>query len=83
MGTLQERLNRIREGFTAEAPAEVLETMHRATEAIRATGIMDRIPRVGDALPAFSLADTEGTAVSSTDLLARGPLIITFYRGVW
>ena len=36
-----------------------------------------------DALPAFELPDTEGSIVRSADLLARGPLVVTFYRGLW
>ena len=39
--------------------------------------------RVGDGIPVFSLPNTSGVSVSSTVLLERGPLIITFYRGIW
>ena len=38
---------------------------------------------VGDEIPVFSLPDTSGVSVSSTALLEPGPLIITFYRGIW
>ena len=37
----------------------------------------------GDQLPAFVLTDTNGRLVRSDDLLARGPLIISFNRGSW
>ena len=83
MSTLKERLDRIREGFEAEAPEAALSVMHGATDALRASGIMDRIPKVGDTLPPFELPDTDGNPVSSADLLAKGPLVLTFYRGVW
>ena len=83
MSTLQERLDRIRAGFVEQAPENVLAIMHAATEGIRASGIMDRIPKVGDPLPAFALVDTKGETVRSADLLARGPLVITHYRGDW
>src|SRR5215510_6968466 len=39
--------------------------------------------RVGDGIPVFSLPNTSGVSVSSTELLEPGPLIITFYRGIW
>ena len=39
--------------------------------------------RVGDEIPVFSLPNTSGVFVSSTVLLETGPLIITFYRGIW
>jgi len=81
MSTLQERLDRIRTGFMEQAPESVLAIMHAATEGLRASGIMDRIPKVGSALPAFALVDTAGETVDSADLLTRGPLVITHYRG--
>jgi peroxiredoxin len=39
--------------------------------------------RAGDKIPVFSLPDTTGSLVSSTVLLELGPLIVTFYRGIW
>ena len=39
--------------------------------------------RAGDKISVFSLPDTNGSPVSSTVLLERGPLILTFYRGIW
>ena len=81
--TLNERLDRIREGFEGQAPAEALAVMHGATDDLRASGILERIPSVGDTLPPFALIDTGGARVSSADLLEKGPLITTFYRGLW
>ena len=83
MSSLNERLERIKEKFLASAPAEVVAIMDRATEALRGSGIMERIPTVGDPLPAFALVGTDGETVNSADLLARGPLVITHYRGDW
>lgn len=39
--------------------------------------------REGDKISVFSLPDTDGSPVSSTVLLEQGPLILTFYRGIW
>ena len=83
MSTLAERLDRIREGFEGQAPAEALAVMHRATDDLANSGILDRVPKPGDELPPFELTDTEGNAVRSADLLANGPLVLTFYRGTW
>jgi peroxiredoxin len=33
--------------------------------------------------PSFALSDADGTIVTSSELLAKGPLVLTFYRGVW
>jgi peroxiredoxin len=37
----------------------------------------------GDTLPAFALPDGDGVMVGSRDLLSRGPLVVSFYRGYW
>lgn len=39
--------------------------------------------RVGQPIPAFELPDALGRTVSSGELLVRGPLVISFYRGAW
>ena len=39
--------------------------------------------KVGDAAPAFSLADAAGGTVSLADALATGPAVLVFYRGDW
>ena len=83
MGTLKERLDRIRDGFRNQAPPEALEVMDNAHRELVDSGIMDRIPRVGDKLAPFSLPDTEGNLVDSNKLMANGPLVVVFYRGVW
>ncbi len=83
MSTLQDRLDRIRDGFDGNASPEVKAVMANATEELRDSGIMDRLPAAGSLLPAFELPDTEGSPVRSADLLERGPLIISFYRGAW
>jgi peroxiredoxin len=57
--------------------------MDRATEDLRRSGVLDRIVRVGAKMPAFELANHDGRRVSSEDLLAGGPLVLSFFRGSW
>jgi peroxiredoxin len=42
-----------------------------------------RVLRVGDRVGAFELNDPDRGSVWSPNLLANGPLVITFYRGLW
>lgn len=37
----------------------------------------------GDRMPDFLLPDSDGRLVGSDELLARGPLIVAFFRGEW
>lgn len=64
-------------------PRSIIDAMHRATDELIATGQADRAKKAGDIAPSFALKDTAGATVSSEQLLANGPLVVTFYRGVW
>ena len=80
---LQDTLNEMKEKSQANMPAEVVATMHRATNDLANSGIMDKVLKPGAKMPAFSLSDETGNSVNSEDLAAKGPLVVTFYRGVW
>ena len=67
---LQDRLDTIREGSKTRVPPETRAVMQRNIEELRASGIMDRVARVGQ-------------PVSLAALRAPGPLVLSFYRGRW
>lgn len=86
--TLQAKLDAFKADFVGgkppfNAPPEVHVVMKRATAELVATGQADRALKVGDRAPVFTLDDPDGNPVSSTELLAKGPLVLSFYRGVW
>ena len=86
--TLQAKLDAFKADFKGGkapyfAPAEIHPIMERATAELIASGQAGRALKAGDKAPAFTLNDPDGYPVSSTDLLAKGPLVISFYRGVW
>ena len=83
MRTLGERLERIKADFNRKAPVEALAIIEQEADDLRASGVMSRIPEVGSQLPAFELPSSQGPIVRSDDLLTKGPLILTFYRGFW
>jgi hypothetical protein len=81
--TLEESLATIRAASGKRQSPENQAIMHRATEDLRASGILDSVIKVGDPLPAFTLQNARGREVRSSDLLARGPLVLTVFRGSW
>jgi peroxiredoxin len=88
MMTLQDRLDSFKADFEAgkppySVPRAVIETMHRATAELIASGAATRALKAGDKAPAFALRNPDGELVSSADLLVTGPLVVSFYRGVW
>ena len=80
---LQEKLTRLRKGFEAQAPKEVVEIMHRATNDLEKSGILDGTVKVGDQAPDFFLKNADGQEFSLKDLLSHGPVVLSFYRGKW
>src|SRR5208282_666103 len=83
MTTLAERLDTIRQGADKRIPPDKRAIMHRATDDLRASGIMDGVIKVGNRLPAFALKNAYGQEVRSSELLAKGPLVLTVFRGSW
>jgi len=80
---LQERLDRIRQGFEKQAPPEALALMHRVTEDLRNSGIVDGAVKENQVAPFFELENNEGKRVALGDMLERGPVVLSFFRGHW
>ncbi|MDT8418816.1 MAG: hypothetical protein RQ754_00140 [Desulfuromonadales bacterium] len=80
---LQQTLDRMKQDFVARAPAATLEIMQQATARLAASGILEKILSPGTRAPQFSLQDATGETVDSRKLLKQGPLLLTFYRGIW
>lgn len=81
--SLQESLAKLKAKLEGRLPKEVVKIMHQATADLNVSGIGEKILKVGDKAPEFSLPNQDGELVSSTELLDKDPLIITYYRGVW
>jgi len=81
--SLADKLAATRAASAGRIPADKAAIMHRATEDLRRSGILDRIIKVGSPAPSFVLANHDGRRVASTELLARGPLVLSFFRGSW
>jgi peroxiredoxin len=86
--SLQDQLDAFRAEIESGRPPynatrAAIDTMHRATAELKASGQEARALKVGDKAPSFTLNDADGKPVSSVELLGSGPLIVTFYRGAW
>jgi len=80
---LREELSALRTRLEAGRPPEVLTSMHRAVDELRESAAAEKILKVGDRAPAFVLPNANEHLVDSNELLARGNLVVTFYRGRW
>ncbi len=83
MTVLQDQLDEITQNTRRLVQAERLAVAERAVEELFATGIEERILRVGEKAPEFGLRDANNRIVRSADLRALGPLVVNFFRGRW
>lgn len=81
--TLQDSLDKIKVRIESSLPKESVLIMHQATKDLENSGIGNSILKAGNKAPEFHLKNQDGVMISSTELLKNGPLVITFYRGVW
>ena len=81
--SLTESLAQQQAATHTKLPAPVRNTMQTATADLAASGILDTATNQGDTAPEFSLPNATGTTVSLSSLLAKGPVVLSFYRGQW
>jgi hypothetical protein len=81
--SLQETLNAIKEKMYPNIPPRTMAVMKNAAENLVASGILDRVLKVGATAPDFKLKNTSGQLVGLKELIADSNLILSFYRGRW
>lgn len=64
-------------------PAETQAIHARAVAELKQKRLAANILPVGAKIPEFQLQDQDGKRVSSSDLLAKGRLVLCFIRGRW
>jgi len=80
---LKEKLKSMAEATAAKLSDDLKATVGATTKAVADSVATRKIPKVGDALPAFALPDSHGNAQKSADLVGAGHLVVTFFRGGW
>jgi len=73
---LDEQWRRTRSG-------EVRQGYEVLVAQLAANGMTEASLKAGDHIPEFALPSVEGRLVSSAELLGRGPLVLSFFRGGW
>lgn len=97
--SLNDFLEKMREASWGKWPSKNRAIVERASADLASSGILDRILKVGDTAPDFTLKGAEGIDVNLQELLAGEPqqpsaggpqqplvggsVVIAFYRGHW
>jgi hypothetical protein len=77
--SLKERLARF--DASRNRPPEVVAILRRGVDYVREAGAAGL--RVGERAPDFALPNQRGETVRLSDRLSKGPVVLSFYRGVW
>lgn len=81
--SLSSQLKEYQNGFKQKASQDVVDVMTQATTDLDSSGIVNNSLKVGDKAPDFELPGATGEPVKLSSLLAKGPVVINFYRGQW
>lgn len=81
--SLKEKLETIHTASRGRIPADKQEIMTRTTNDLRNSGIMESMAKVGDKAPMFTGTSHDGQSIAFGDVLARGPVVLSFFRGHW
>ncbi len=80
---VRKELDEFREKSSKKASPDRLRVYEQGIEEVRKSGVVDKALKVGDRAPEFALPDATGKTVKLSELLARGPVVVTWYRGGW
>jgi peroxiredoxin len=83
LAPVRKELEEFREAISKKAPPERLRAYEQGIDEVRKSGITAKALKVGDHAPDFELSNAAGKKVKLYDLTARGPVVITWYRGGW
>ncbi|UUZ84192.1 AhpC/TSA family protein [Paenibacillus sp. P26] len=79
---LQDELEAVTKHGLEILPKEVTDAFEQSIEELRNSGAAKGL-RVGDKAPDFTLGNQIGRSVTLSEETAKGPVILTFYRGEW
>jgi peroxiredoxin len=80
--SLDEQLRTFSESARKRSP-DFADAIDRLVERLRQSGAGGSAPQPGEPMPPFVLPDETGHLVSLDDLIADGPVAVTFHRGHW
>lgn len=81
--SLAEQLEQRKALGATKTPVEVTQLRQVETLKLIETGIAEQSLKQSDEVPDFTLPDADGQSTNLSDLLKKGPVVVTFYRGSW
>ncbi|WGS83900.1 peroxiredoxin-like family protein [Methylomonas sp. UP202] len=81
--SLNEQIQQLIQTFRETLPPELNTLIEQGAGEISSLPIIEKALKAGDKAPEFTLKNYDGVTRSLSDYLQNGPLVLTFYRGLW
>ena len=81
--SLKAQLDACRSEYKANPEPQVVDAVWRSIQRLAETGLVARAIKAGETAPLFRLRCRRGGFISLSDLLERGPVVISFFWGDW
>ena len=80
---LADQIKDFQDRFIPNVPEETMSLLMSELQTLIASGLAEKALSKGDDFPAFTLPNANNKALIFNDLINKGPLVISFYRGAW
>ena len=80
---LKSQLEECRREYEANAEPSVIDAARRSIQALAETGLVAKAVKAGETAPLFRLRYGPGGFIDVSDLLDRGPVVVSFFWGDW
>lgn len=81
--TLAAQTQQLVEEFMAGLPEQAQQTVGGAFEKLLGSEVGEQAVKAGEVAPDFALPNVRGGVSRLSELLAGGPVVLSFYRGGW
>lgn len=81
--SLKEQLTTLKAENLSKIPEEAQAIIFSDLKWLEKSGIVNQAPKVGERLKYFDLPNHLGESRNLAQLLEKGPVVVTFYRGGW
>ena len=81
--SLNAQIQQLIQTFRSTFPPEINTLVEFGAGEISSMPIVENALKAGDKAPDFTLENYDGAAHRLADYLRAGPLVLTFYRGLW
>ena len=80
---LKKEIEKLSEKLKDEIPQEDLTILKEEVQKLVESDLAAKALKVGEKIPSFTLPNGQGAQIAVQDLLAKGLIVIKFYRGGW